>query len=211
MNKNFPRILTLLRTEHGLSQKKVADDLNISQGLLSHYENGKRECNLDLLVKIANYYDVSCDYLLGRTTMPRPNRRKIKPKKIHKNITETLNEQKDKISNALKIYYSVIKEYNSPELIESSENILSICVYSMFRSVFLANLKNDKNYFGINKDYILPAYAILSSSFEEKLVKMKITEPRTSLMKLYYKFPLEYKSLDDIIKFSEDYIKKIER
>ena len=36
MNKDFPRIITLLRKERGLSQKQVADELNISQALLSH-------------------------------------------------------------------------------------------------------------------------------------------------------------------------------
>ena len=83
-------------------------------------------------------------------------------------------------------------------------------MYSIFRSAFLANAKNDENYFGINKSYIPPAFAILLSSFDKKLENMKITAPRTSLMKLYNEFPLEYKSLDDIIKFSEDYIKKID-
>ena len=67
MNKDFPRILTLLREEKGLSQKKAAADLGISQPLLSHYEKGIRECGLDFLVKAADYYEVSCDYLLGRT------------------------------------------------------------------------------------------------------------------------------------------------
>ena len=43
MNKDFPRILTLLREEKGLSQKKAAADLGISQPLLSHYEKGIRD------------------------------------------------------------------------------------------------------------------------------------------------------------------------
>ena len=44
MNKDFPRIMTLLRKERGLSQKQAAADLDVTQALLSHYENGKREC-----------------------------------------------------------------------------------------------------------------------------------------------------------------------
>ena len=67
MNKDFPRIMTLLRKERKLSQKQVAADLDVTQALLSHYENGKRECGLDFLVKAADYYNVSCDYLLGRS------------------------------------------------------------------------------------------------------------------------------------------------
>ncbi len=210
MNKDFSRVLTLLRNENDLSQKQVANDLDISQGLLSHYENGKRECNLDLLVRIAKYYDVSCDYLLGRTSIPKQNRRKIKTKQKNKSISKALSEQMNKISQALEILQSMIESYKNPELIQCSENILSLSMYSIFRSAFLANAKNDENYFGINKSYIPPAFAILLSSFEKKLENMKITAPRTSLMKLYNEFPLEYKSLDDIIKFSEDYIKKID-
>ena len=70
MNSDFPMIISMLRRERRLSQKQVAADLGISQALLSHYEKGIRECGLDFLVKAAEYYDVSCDYLLGRT----PNR-----------------------------------------------------------------------------------------------------------------------------------------
>ncbi|HAM68541.1 MAG TPA: transcriptional regulator, partial [Ruminococcus sp.] len=67
MNEDFPRIITLQRKERKISQKKAATDLGISQALLSHYEKGIRECGLDFLVRIADYYNVSCDYLLGRT------------------------------------------------------------------------------------------------------------------------------------------------
>jgi transcriptional regulator with XRE-family HTH domain len=62
MNTAFPRIITLLRKERGLSQKQAAADLEISQALLSHYEKGIRECGLDFLTHTANYYGVSTDY-----------------------------------------------------------------------------------------------------------------------------------------------------
>jgi len=65
MNNEFPRILSLLRKERGLTQKQVAADLDVAQALLSHYEKGKRECGLDFLVKAADYYNVSNDYLIG--------------------------------------------------------------------------------------------------------------------------------------------------
>ena len=67
MNSDFPRIVTLLRKERGLSQKQAAMELGVSQALLSHYEKGIRECGLDFVVRVANYYNVSCDYLLGRS------------------------------------------------------------------------------------------------------------------------------------------------
>lgn len=67
MDKNFPIILTELRKEKGLSQKEAAARLGISQALLSHYEKGIRECGQSFLIKVADFYGVTCDYLLGRT------------------------------------------------------------------------------------------------------------------------------------------------
>lgn len=67
MKPDFASILSTLRHENNLSQKKAADDLGISQALLSHYENGVREPKLEFVVKACDYYGVSTDYILGRT------------------------------------------------------------------------------------------------------------------------------------------------
>ena len=67
INENFSRVLALLRQEKGISQRKAAGELGISQALLSHYENGAREPGLEFVVKACDYYNVSADYLLGRT------------------------------------------------------------------------------------------------------------------------------------------------
>ena len=65
MNCEFPKILSNLRKSKGISQKQAAIDLGISQALLSHYEKGIRECGLDFLIKLSDYYEVTCDELLG--------------------------------------------------------------------------------------------------------------------------------------------------
>ncbi len=67
MSQGFPEILTSLRSERGLSQRKAAADLGISQALLSHYENGLREPRLEFVVRACDYYGVSADYMLGRS------------------------------------------------------------------------------------------------------------------------------------------------
>ena len=67
MVTDFSRTLSLLRQERGISQRKAASQLGISQALLSHYENGIREPGLAFVVKACDYYHVSADYLLGRT------------------------------------------------------------------------------------------------------------------------------------------------
>ena len=61
----FPEMLSKMRKERGVSQKKAATDLGISQALLSHYDKGIRECGLDFVIKCSQYYGVTTDYLLG--------------------------------------------------------------------------------------------------------------------------------------------------
>lgn len=67
MDPVFASRLRLLRKQKQVSQKKAAEDLGVSQALLSHYENGIRECGLDFVVRAADYYGVSTDYLLGHS------------------------------------------------------------------------------------------------------------------------------------------------
>lgn len=62
----FCDILASLRREKGVSQRKAAADLHISQALLSHYENGAREPGLAFVCRACDYYAVTADYLLGR-------------------------------------------------------------------------------------------------------------------------------------------------
>lgn len=53
-----------IRKKKGYSQLKVAMDLNISREALSYYENGQRCPNLEMLVKMSGYFNVSIDYLI---------------------------------------------------------------------------------------------------------------------------------------------------
>lgn len=62
----FAQRLATLRKERNLSQKEVAISLGVSQALLSHYEKGVRECGLDFVVRCADYFGVTTDYLLGK-------------------------------------------------------------------------------------------------------------------------------------------------
>ena len=67
MAESFPQILCRLRKERHLNQRTAAAALHISQALLSHYENGLREPGLSFVDAACRYYDVSADYLLGRS------------------------------------------------------------------------------------------------------------------------------------------------
>lgn len=67
----FQRIRDL-REDRDLSQKEVAKYLQCSQVCYSYYEIGRRDIPTDILIKLADYYDTSIDYLLNRTDIRKP-------------------------------------------------------------------------------------------------------------------------------------------
>ena len=58
--------LKRLRKENGVSQKEVADYIGVSVIAYSNYEQGIREPSLDVLLKLSDFFDTTCDYLLGK-------------------------------------------------------------------------------------------------------------------------------------------------
>ncbi len=156
MNAAFPRILTLLRKEKGASQKQVAGDLHISQALLSHYEKGIRECGLDFVVRVADYYGVSCDYLLGRTAdksgtmiaveeIPEQDPA-IQDKRMQAGgVLPTLN--KKLIMNSLQVIFDLLQKCNNKALTIEVSNCLIQMVYVVFRQIYSANPKNPRAMF----------------------------------------------------------------
>lgn len=60
-----------LRKTRNISQQKLAMDLNINQNSISRYETGEREADYATLIRLADYFDVSLDYLLGRSNNPK--------------------------------------------------------------------------------------------------------------------------------------------
>ncbi len=59
-----------LREKRGMSQVRLAIELDLNQNTISRYESGAREADYRTLIAIADYFDVSLDYLLGRTDNP---------------------------------------------------------------------------------------------------------------------------------------------
>ena len=60
-----------LREDRDLKQRQVADYLSCSQQVYSNYELGQRDIPTDILIRLAQFYDVSVDYLLGLTSNPK--------------------------------------------------------------------------------------------------------------------------------------------
>lgn len=149
MSESFPRILKMLRKEKHISQREAADQLGVSQALLSHYEKGIRECKLDFVVKVADYYNVSCDYLLGRSPDKNgaqimvediPDPEKTVDKKLRNSIMPTLN--KKLLSNSLNILYDWLAKCNNKHLTSEVSAYLMLAFYKMFRIIYSSNDKN---------------------------------------------------------------------
>ena len=71
----YPRLKDL-REDHELKQKEIAAFLGIDQRVYSNYETGRREIPVHLLLKLAEYYHTSTDYILGLTDDPYTERSK---------------------------------------------------------------------------------------------------------------------------------------
>ena len=63
-----------LREDRDLKQWQLAEYLNCSQQVYSNYELGQRDIPTDVLIRLADYYKVSIDYLLGQTNNPKRNK-----------------------------------------------------------------------------------------------------------------------------------------
>lgn len=74
MSRGFFMRLKLLRKQKYMSQLSLAMKLNTTQMSISRYETGKREPDLKTLILIADFFDVSIDYLLERTDNPKMNK-----------------------------------------------------------------------------------------------------------------------------------------
>mgnify|MGYP000890473520 FL=1 len=157
VNADFPRIITLLRKERKISQKQAAADLGVSQALLSHYEKGVRECGLDFLVKVADYYNVSCDYLLGRSPdpvgktisyedIPEPDgskKERLSPSEIMSSFSKKL------IISSVNVLFSILQKAGSDTLTKESSSFLMLAIYRIFRIAYSSNPENDQLFFTI--------------------------------------------------------------
>ena len=101
MGEKFSSVMSALRKERGLSQRKAAADLHISQALLSHYENGAREPGLDFLCRACEYYGVSADCLLGREERAATERRLLEEARALAAELRALTERAEKLLEGL--------------------------------------------------------------------------------------------------------------
>lgn len=95
-----------LRIEKGVSQNELAKHFNITQQAISGYESGSREPNAEMLKKLADYFDVSLDYLMGITDIRNP----------YEDVNFESNSKAKTLDDALielMIKYGIVKDKNS--------------------------------------------------------------------------------------------------
>ena len=144
MNVDFSRTLALLRQEKGISQRKAAKDLGISQALLSHYENGIREPGLSFVRKACDYYHVSADYLLGRTLSRDGGMIEVEELydssdekgSLKGSIVATL--QKKLLVNTTNLLFELLGRTGNREAIGAAGQYLSAALYTMYRPLHRA-------------------------------------------------------------------------
>ncbi len=220
MNKDFPRIMTLLRKERKLSQKQVAADLEVTQALLSHYENGKRECGLDFLVRAADYYNVSVDYLLGRSPMSTGatvSEQELPESSVNEKFDGPLSGgttffQKKLITNAIEIIFALLLKAKNTELSKAVCNFLSLAVYRSFRMVYSAGRTNDENTFSVPAEKV-SGLTMAAMSLEDVRARSAAQngseDERITTARLEQEYSKQAAALLNIVKTSEKTLDKL--
>ena len=126
MKPVFAQRLNGLRRERKLSQKQTADDLGVSQALLSHYENGVREPKLEFILKACDYYGVSTDYMFGRTN---------KKKSEWAEIMRSENAEMLRCIHAASFLIALLSEINDEQLNLAVTKYLSYSVCFVLKTL----------------------------------------------------------------------------
>ena len=226
MNKDFPRIITMLRKEKKYSQKQVAEDLGISQALLSHYEKGIRECGLDFLIKVSDYYSVSCDFLLGRSPERSGAVLKFEDIPDAEDLEENSNSKASLVpllnnkilTKSLTVIYDMIIKANNKSLTANVSNYLMLVLYRVFRSLYSGNENNHQSMFAIPEatyqGYSEAQMKVYSTRFEamtnyknEKEYLNKLAEIEYSPENITEDYPKLASSLMNLIQHAESKLK----
>ncbi len=219
MNSDFPRILANLRKERHISQKAAAADLGVAQALLSHYEKGKRECGLDFLVRAADYYNVSTDYLLGRSAVSTgsiitesdiPDMSGQERARAGADVSLTFS--KKLLTNSIDVIYSLLGRVGNSELNKAVTSILSLTVYKVFRIVFRTNSSNTQTMFEIADERALhcadAGIHIAEADAASALKEHHDSDTEISTVLIEREYDKQSPALLSLIKSSETALKK---
>jgi transcriptional regulator with XRE-family HTH domain len=211
-NPEFPRTLSLLRQERGVSQRAAAQDLGISQALLSHYENGVREPGLSFVVKACDYYAVSADFLLGRTmsrdgttisTEDLHDASQEKDNVLRGSVMATLS--KKLLVNSISVIFDLLGKLGSREAVVAAAEYIGTAIYRVFRMVHQANRDNNPDFFTVPPRHFAAGLANADMTYSEMALRdalaacKKEEMPPMSHTALSQAYPGTYQSLLQII------------
>lgn len=220
MNTDFARIITLLRKEKKLSQKQAAEELGVSQALLSHYEKGIRECGLDFVVRAAEYYHVTCDYLLGRTA-ERSFDESVGAESAPRAQDTGSSINRRLIGSSLNIIYDLLAKIGSRRLTRSVTAYLLLGIYKIFRCLYTANPDHPEDLFTIPRavggGYASAAQEKLYTDIGAAQVKgsdcyaPELSKMRLSPEMIAQEYPGDAAALFNVIQQAENSLKTIRR
>lgn len=215
MSTDFSRSLALLRKERGVSQRTAAKELGISQALLSHYENGVREPGLAFVSKACDYYNVSADFLLGRT-LARDGTTILDADTLHDasedkdnvlrgSVMATLS--KKLLVNSVSMLFDLLGKMGDRDAIRAASEYLSTAVYKLFRHLYRGNKANNEDIFSVPSRQFLTGVPFADmicseTEFVDAVVahaKEKGEFPDMSHATLTETYPGHYQSLLQII------------
>lgn len=176
-NPDFSRTLSLLRQERGISQRQAAKTLGISQALLSHYENGTREPGLVFVGKACDFYNVSADFLLGRT-LSRDGTTILDADTLYDVSDERDNVlrgsvmatlSKKLVVNSVGLLFDLLSHLGNKKAIRAAANYLSTTVYILFRHLHRAGPNGSEDIFSVRDEWFsagLPRADLIMSEAE---------------------------------------------
>jgi len=157
---DFSRSLALLRKERGVSQRMAAQSLGVSQALLSHYETWAREPGLAFVSQACAYYEVSADFLLGRTLERHANpvapgemfdASQDKQNRVGKGSVAALFARK-LVINAVSLLFDYAGRSGHTGLVPELTNFFSGAVYKIFRHFYAFSGENEKGFFSVGHE-----------------------------------------------------------
>lgn len=208
-NEIIAKRLSELRKEKGVKQDEIAELLNVKRATVANYETGKRAPDYETIIKLADYYSVSCDYILRGVTSEFAN--------IHSTtglsgraieILKDMNEIED--IDFLNLINYLIEETNFKKYDEESYKIEQSLIYKLIQYLFYASPKNNKEYVVTSEGNVLlkddvdenDLQLLLDNSFSDELTFRLFNV--NALLEAYY--------LDELTKqikrTKSDYFKK---
>lgn len=187
----FNEQLRLLRQERGFSQQEFADRIGLSKSSINMYERGEREPGIDTLTRIAAFFDVDIDFLLGKTSSRRKSL--ILGAKKNQNIAHNIQHHREEANLSQKQFAcllgvdedTVVKLENGQQKLDK-EMLYKIC--DILKLIPGNIIPRDDEEFSEDEEYL---YSRRQNSPDQII----LTEGEQELLNLFRRVPEENRAL----------------